>query len=99
MLAATPAPAGLRVITAPITTKNHDPGQTVELPPRVARHLGLEPGCRVVCDDLNRFIWVGPDVRATPTGSPYYGQLPARLFDEVRGRVLANAVRPTDRPE
>jgi hypothetical protein len=90
---------GLRVITAPLTTKTYDPNQSVALPPRVARHLGLDPGCRIVCNDLNRFVWVGPDVRATPGGTPFYGQLPARLFEEVRARVLANAVKPTRRTE
>jgi hypothetical protein len=38
-------------------------------------------------------------VRATPGGTPYYGQIPARLFEEIRARILANAVRPTDRTE
>jgi len=65
----------------------------------VAQHLKLDPGCRVVCNDLNRFIWVGQDVRAKAGGTPYYGQIPARLFEEIRARVLANAVRPTDRTE
>jgi hypothetical protein len=68
-------------------------------PPRVAQHLLLYPGCRVVCNDLNRFTWVGPDVRATAGGTPYYGQIPAFLFEEVRARILANAIRPTDRTE
>jgi hypothetical protein len=89
----------LRVIVAPITTRKFDAAQTVELPPRLARHLGLQPGCRVVCNDLNRFTWVGPDIRARPNGSPFYGQVPARLFDDVRARVLANAMRPTRRSE
>lgn len=99
VLAATVVSAGLRVITAPITTKNYDPLRTVDIPPRVAGHLGLTPGCRIVCDDLNRFTWVGPDVRTTPDGTPYHGRLPARLFEEVRARVLAAAIRPTDRTE
>jgi hypothetical protein len=99
VLAATPVATGLRIITAPITSKQYDPANTIALPPRVAQHLKLDPGCRVVCNDLNRFIWVGPDVRATSGGTPYYGQIPARLFEEIRGRVLANAVRPTDRTE
>ena len=97
VLAATPVQAGLRVITAPIITKRHQPGQLVVLPPGVARHLGLEPGCAVVCDDLNRLIWVGPDVRATPNGTPFYGQVPGPLFEQIRARVMANAVTPTPR--
>lgn len=99
MLAATLVATGLRIITAPITSKQYDPANTVALPPRVAQHLKLDPGCRVVCNDLNRFIWVGPDVRATPGGTPYYGQIPARLFEEIRARILTNAVRSTDRTE
>ena len=97
VLAATESRAGLRVITAPITTKHHDPGQLVVLPPRVVRHLGLEPGCGVVCNDLNRFIWVGVDVRATRNGTPYYGQIPATLFVQIVQRVIANASPATDR--
>jgi hypothetical protein len=97
VLAATPVATGLRVIIAPITSRRLDPAHTVPLPPRVAAHLGLDAGCGVVCNDLNRFIWVGPDVRATPNGTPYYGQVPARLYDEIRRRVLADATRPTDR--
>jgi hypothetical protein len=65
----------------------------------VAQHLKLDLGCRVVCNDLNRFIWVGPDVRATSSGTAYYGQIPARLFEEIRVRMPAKAVRPTDRTE
>jgi hypothetical protein len=99
VLAATLVATGLRIIKAPMTSKQYDPANTVALPPRVAQHLKLDPGCRVVCNDLNRLIWVGPDVRATPGGTPYYGQILARLFEEIRGRILANAVRPTDRTE
>lgn len=97
VLAATEMKAGLRVITAPITTKRHEPEQLVALPPRVAQHLGLDLGCSVVCNDLNRFIWVGVDVRARPGGTPYYGQMPGRLVEEILKRVIANAAPATDR--
>jgi len=97
VLAATQTKAGLVVITAPITTKHHEPEQLVALPPRVAQHLGLEPGCAIVCNDLNRFVWVGVDVRVTPDGTPFYGQIPAKLYDQVMLRVLENRVRETDR--
>lgn len=97
VLAATETKAGLRVITAPITTKHHEPKQLVVLPLRVAQHLGLEPGCGIVCDDLNRFIWVGVDVRARPGGTPYFGQMPGRLVEDILRRVLASSVMPTDR--
>lgn len=97
VLAATETRAGLRVITAPITTKHHQPEQLVLLPPRVIRHLGLEPGCGVVCNDLNRFIWVGVDVRPRADGTPFFGQMPARLFEHILQRVIANAVPATDR--
>lgn len=97
VLAATETRAGLVVITAPITTKHHEPDQLVVLPPRVAQHLGLEPGCGVVCNDLNRFIWVGVDVRPTADGTPFYGQVPAKLYDQILLRVLQNRVPETDR--
>jgi hypothetical protein len=97
VLSATETKAGLRVITAPITTKRHRPEQMVVLPPRVVQHLGLEPGCGVVCDDLNRFIWVGVDVRVRPDGTPYFGQMPGKLFEEILKGVIANAVPTVDR--
>lgn len=97
VLAATPGPVGLKVITAPITTRPYEPDHTIVLPPRVARHLALAEGSRIVCNDLNRFTWVGPDVRTTGNGTPYYGQVPAALFEQVRARVLAAAVRTTER--
>ncbi len=87
------------MIVAPITTSRFDAAQTVPLPPRVVHHLGLSGECGVKCDDLNRFIWVGPDIRALPSGAPFFGQVPARLFEQVRTRVIANAVRPTDRSD
>ncbi|HEX8938405.1 MAG TPA: hypothetical protein VF776_09065, partial [Sphingomicrobium sp.] len=62
-------------------------------------HLGLGPRSGIICNDLNRFTWVGPDVRARASGTPFLGQIPAKLFEEVRKRVLANAVRPTERTE
>ena len=97
VLAATRTKAGLSVIVAPITTKHHEPEQLVVLPPRVARHLGLALGCGVVCTDLNRFIWIGVDVRAGLNGTPYFGQMPGRLVEEIIRRVLSNAVAPVDR--
>ncbi len=97
VLAATETGAGLSVITAPVTTKHHEPEQLVVVPPRVARHLGLLPGCGVVCNDLDRFIWVGVDVRARPGGTPYFGQMPGRLVEEVIRRVIADAVARIDR--
>ena len=36
-------------------------------------------------------------VRATLGRTPFYRQIPAGLFEEIRTRVLANAVRPKDR--
>lgn len=97
VLAATETRSGLSVVTAPITTKHHEPDQLVVLPQRVAQHLKLDRGCGVVCNDLNRLTWVGPDVRARPGGTPFYGQVPERLFEEIRARVIANAVQQTDR--
>ena len=99
MLAATPVSTGLSVFTAPITSTDHDPDNTVDLPPRVAKHLKFDPGSRVVCNDLNRFVWVGPDVRVTPNGTPYYGQIPARLYEDMRRRIIENTAKPNDRFE
>lgn len=91
--------AGLRVITAPITTKHHEPEQLAVLPPRVAHHLGLERACGVVCNDVNVFTWVGADVRTRPDGRPYFGQMPGRLVEDIIARAIANAVKATNRDD
>lgn len=92
MLATRQRPHGLQVIVAPITTE--PPGaetHAVEVPARVRDYLGLDAdGSWIVCDELNSFTWPGPDirpVRAAGDRSPFYGKIPGRLYEQVRGKL------------
>jgi hypothetical protein len=43
----------------------------------------------IIATELNRFIWPGPDVRLAPNSeSPYYGEIPAKLFEELKTAIL-----------
>ena len=97
----------LIVTVAPIT---HRPpraaSRAVELPVATRRRLGLDAARPwIVTDDLNRFVWPGPDLRPIP-GRPAsfaYGLIPAALYEQVRLAVLDHAregrVRRIDRTE
>ena len=97
----------LIVTVAPIT---HRPpraaSRAVELPAATRRRLGLDAARSwIVTDDLNRFVWPGPDLRPIP-GRPAsfaYGLIPAALYEQVRLAVLDHAregrVRRIDRME
>lgn len=85
----------LIVTVAPIT---HRPpaaaSRAVELPTASKRRLGLDAARSwIVTDDLNRFVWPGPDLRPIP-GRPAtfaYGLIPAALYEQVRLAVLDHA--------
>jgi hypothetical protein len=72
-----------------------NPEETVEIPPMVKRHLGLDDERSwVIVSEVNRFVWPGPDLLAvSPTGPGRfdYGHLPPRLFRIIRERFLACA--------
>jgi mRNA-degrading endonuclease toxin of MazEF toxin-antitoxin module len=96
------------VIVAPVThTPPREGSGAVEIPTATKRRLGLdERRSWVVTDDLNEFVWPGPDLRPVPGRRPAtfaYGLLPAALYEAVRKRVLeharARAVRPVRRDE
>ena len=86
---------GTEVIVAPITHRPPDrPEFAVEIPAETKRRLGLDDQPSwIVCTDLNRFIWPGPDLRPTSRGGQTYayGLLPAALYRSVRERVLGLA--------
>lgn len=81
-----------QLLVAPITHSRPEAGEGVEIPPPVKRHLGLDKDRSwIIATELNRFIWPGPDVRVVPTGeTPYYGEIPAKLFEELRTTILRN---------
>jgi hypothetical protein len=94
--------ADLRVIVAPIThAASEDPADSIEVPARVRRALGLDAERQFLrLDEFNRFAWPGFDLRPIP-GRPdevAYGML---LFEQLRrdilGRQRAKRLRITPR--
>jgi hypothetical protein len=75
------------VTVAPITrSPPQDMNVTVEIPPAVKRHLGLDDQPSwIVLDDFNVFTWPGFDLRPVPgqKGRYDYGFLPPRLFHNI----------------
>ena len=89
----------LRVITAPLTTRDYDPKAAVEIPPGVKAHLKLDDRARIIWNDLNEFSWVGPGVGTGHHGTPYLGRGPQRLWETVRAKAVAAGIRPVMRSE
>jgi len=79
-----------QLLVAPVTHSEPKAGEGIEIPAPVKRHLGLDRDRSwIVATELNRFIWPGPDVRIAPAGdSPYYGEIPAKLFEQLRSAIL-----------
>lgn len=85
------------VIVAPVTTQPPSPEDaSIEMPAAVKAHLGLDDRrCWIVTGEVNRFNWPGPDIRPIPGGadrSPYYGKIPGKLLEKVRGAIGAHVV-------
>lgn len=87
---------------APIT--HHppdDPQDAIELPAAVKRALGLdEARSWLVCRELNRFVWPGPDLRPISRSRPgqfLHGRLPGpfmlRVFERLRALREARRLR------
>lgn len=89
--------AGLVVLVAPITTRDYAPAQSIIMPLRVCDHLRLDNRSKIVTTEVNRFIWVGPDVVPGRDGSPFIGTAPAALHDLVRKKMIAGRLRIVDR--
>jgi hypothetical protein len=80
------------VTVLPIThTPPGNPEEAVEIPLATKQRLGLDSEKSwVICSEINRFIWPGPDLRPIPgrSGDIVYGDLPYRLFEQIKQRVL-----------
>ena len=79
------------VFVAPITHTPPAPGdRAVEIPAATRRRLGLdEARSWIVTDEINRFLWPGPDIRpAQDAGRPAYGTLPRGLYEAMRRQML-----------
>lgn len=80
------------LLVAPVTHSRPEPDEGIEVPPPVKRHLRLDSDRSwIIATELNRFLWPGPDVRIVSGGeSPYYGEIPAKLFEKLRTAILKN---------
>jgi mRNA-degrading endonuclease toxin of MazEF toxin-antitoxin module len=89
------------VTVAPIThTAPANAAMAVEIPLRVKQHLKLDSERSwIVCTEVNRFIWPGPDLRLVPGSerSYGYGVLPPLLFKQVQQTLLQSLARIVSR--
>lgn len=86
------AGGNLVVYVAAITHRRPaDPERGVPLPAKLKRHLGLdaEPSW-IIADEVNRFVWPGPDLRPISARAPAqfaYGYLPEDLLATLIDRI------------
>lgn len=95
VVAAQLASGATRLLVAPITHRKPDDGSGIPMPPRVKAHLGLddEPSW-IITTELNQFLWPGPDIRVATDGkTPFYGAIPAAMFEKMRNQILDNHAR------
>ena len=80
------------VAVIPITHSRHsNPESAIEIPRRVAEHLGLDSDASwVVLEDVNVFTWPGYDLRqiSGQAGRYDYGLLPPRFFESIIKRFV-----------
>jgi hypothetical protein len=79
VVARTARESEVELLVAPVTHSPPErPGDGVEMPASVRRHLGLDKERSwIILTELNRFIWPGPDVRIAPgRDSPLYDAIP-----------------------
>lgn len=83
------------VTVAPITHQPPTAGsKAVEMPAETKARLGLDDlPSWIVTDELNEFVWPGPDIR--PIGPLRakrfsYGLIPFALFERIRSAIVAH---------
>jgi mRNA-degrading endonuclease toxin of MazEF toxin-antitoxin module len=92
------------VTVAAIThTEPEHPDMAVEIPLRVKQHLNLDSERSwIICTEVNRFIWPGPDLRRIPgrKDEPYfYGVLPPKLLAKTTQTLLKSLAKIVRRSE
>ena len=91
---ATESADGETVVTvAPITHSSpRDEAAAVEIPAATKQRLGLDAERSwVIVSEVNRFVWVGPDLRPVSRDTPDrfdYGMLPPALFTRIKTRLI-----------
>ncbi len=80
-----------KVRVVPITHTPAEDARSIAIPPKVKRHLGLDPDASwIVLDETNEFIWPGVDLRPIARSKPgvwTYGVLPAEIFAEIQAKL------------
>ena len=94
VLATTREGEDIVVTVAPITHRPpDDPTTAIALPAKIKRHLGLDNDPSwIMADEVNRFIWPGPDLRTVSRAQParfHYGFLPEDVFNALRRKIVA----------
>lgn len=92
------------VTVAAIThTEPEKSTMAVEIPLKVKEHLNLDSERSwIVCTEVNRFIWPGPDLRRIPERkeTPYsYGVLPPKLLKITTQTLLKSLAKIVSRTE
>ena len=92
------------VTVAAIThTAPDHPDMAVEIPPKVKAHLNLDSDRSwIVCSEVNRFIWPGPDLRRIPNREETlysYGVLPPKLLTKTTQTLLKSLAKIVRRTE
>lgn len=81
----------VRVRVLPITHLPTEEVRSIQIPPRVKRHLGLDADASwIVLDEANEFFWPGVDLRPVSRSKPgvwTFGILPTEIFDEIQARL------------
>ncbi len=81
----------VRVRVAPITHTPKNPEAGIEIPRKLARHLGLDDDASwISIQEMNEFVWPGVDLRPVKKatkGEWSYGVLPADFFEALRERI------------
>ena len=75
------------VMVVPVTSRQPRPDRgSVEIPAKVQAHLGLDgERCWVIIDEVNKFIWPGPDLTQIPgqPGKFHYWFIPPKLYNKI----------------
>lgn len=80
------------VTVAPITHQQPAKGdRPVEISAKTKRRLGLDDKRSwIVTNELNEFVWPGPDIRSVAPNRFDYGLIPRASFVAVKAAVLAH---------
>jgi PemK-like, MazF-like toxin of type II toxin-antitoxin system len=85
----------IQLIVAPLThSPPKNPRDAVEVPSNVKKQLGLDnERSWVVTNEINSFIWPGPDVRPVKggDGTPLLGAVPPQLLEMIKASILDHA--------